>query len=908
MTERRFIEEHFPVKEVGEYAVREKNATHGHLATMHPWWARLPLAVSRSIIYASLIPAVTDEKDIKSQKDVIADLAQWKSHLNEELISRARKHILEYNKTAPKILDPFSGGGSMPLEALRLGCETYASDYNPVANLIIRATIEYPFELKFHTRRQEMESQADPTLITIIKKYSRWVLAEAKKDLECFFPDDKDGEIYAYLWSRAIPCQNPRCGATIPLIRQFWLANKDNRKISLFPIVKEKNVRFKIIDDEKIPTDFDPKNGTILGGKATCLVCKYRMNGNKIKELFAEGKNSEIMNAVIVRSDKSRKLYRVASKNDLKIFEKTKSVLQKKQANFLKKYGIDPIPDEETPEGKGKGAERAFSVRLYGMNTYGELFNERQKLVLVTFADKILKVSDKIIKEYPDQSKHIMLYLAIIFDRLVTKNSNLSRYNVMRETIEQVFSRQALQMIWDYPELNPFTRVGWENMEKWVVLVLEHLARMDAKPAIVRHTSATDLPFSDEFFDAVFTDPPYYDNVPYSYLSDFFYVWMKRTIGKQFPDLFSTPLTPKSKEIVAYSNGPDGYEGGKKFFETMLKKSFQEIYRVLKPDGIVVIVYAHKSTEGWETLINSILESGLVVTAAWPIHTQMKSRLRSRKSASLLSAIYMVCRKWKKEPIRSYRTVKNDLKSYLDKKLEQLWNEDIRGADFFIASIGSAIEVYGKYEKVLNDKDKKIEVSALLNDTRTIVTNYAIDKAIQGEFSDKISQMTRFYILWRWAHGEAKVPFDDALKLAQGVGIDIDHEWTKNNGFIRKEQEYVRVLGPDERNLEKPEDFTELIDILHHSLNLWRNQKSEDVDEYLKQKGYKGNDVLERVAQAISESLKDTASLEKDWIDGLLTGFRSGSRRPKSHVNPHDAKKSREQHADITPPDQTKLF
>lgn len=907
MTERRFIEEHFPVRDVGEYAVKEKSATHGHLATMHPWWARLPLAVSRSTIYASLIPTMTDKEEIKSQKEMIVELSQWKNHLNEDLIVRARKHILKHNKTAPKVLDPFSGGGSMPLEALRLGCETYASDYNPVANLIIRAAIKYPFEMKFHAKKKELKSQEEPTLITIVKKYSQWVLAEAKKDLECFFPNDKDGEIYGYLWSRNIPCQYPLCGATIPLIRQFWLANKDNRKISLFPIVKGKNIRFKIVGDgkEKIPADFNPKKGTVLGGKATCLVCKNRIDASKTRELFAHKKNTENMNVIIIKAKgKSGKIYKIPTTNNFNIFKKASEQLGKKQKLFQKKYGINPIPEENLPPIGTIG----FRVQRYGMNTWGELFNDRQKLVQITFADKILKVSDKIAKEYPDQSKQIILYLGIIFDRLVTKNSNLSRYDVTGEKIQHVFSLHAMPMIWDYPELNPFTSVGWENMEKWVILVLEHLARIDAKPAIVRHASATDLPFSDEFFDAVFTDPPYYDNIAYSHLSDFFYVWMKRTIGRQFPELFSTPLTPKSKEIVAYSNGPDGYEGGKKFFERMLKKSFQEIHRVLKPDGIVVIVYAHKSTEGWETLINSILKSGLVVTAAWPIHTQMKTRLHARGSASLLSAIYMVCRKWKKEPIRSYRTVKNNLKSYLDKKLDQLWDENIRGADFFIASIGSAIEVYGKYERILNDKDKEIGVRTLLDDTRAIVTNYAIDKAIQGKFSDKISQMTRFYILWRWAHGEARVPFDDALKLAQGVGINIEQEWTKDDGFIKKEQEYVRVLGPDERNLKNLEDSNELIDILHYSLDLWRNQRSEDIDEFLTRKGYKGNDVLERVAQAISESLKDIGSPEKDWIDGLLTGFRSGSRLPKGDANPHDGKKSRERHADITHPDQTKLF
>lgn len=905
MTDRRFIEEHFPVKEVGEFAVREKSTVHGHLATMHPWWARLPLAVSRSVIYASLIPSIENDEEIKSQKNIIAELSEWKNPLNDELITSAKNHIMDVNKSIPKVLDPFSGGGSMPLEALRLGCETHASDYNPVANLVVRAAIEYPFRLKF-TKENKLKSKINLTLPEIVKNWSQWIFFEAKKDLQHFFNNNGTGEIFAYLWSKTIPCQNPRCGAIIPMIRQFYLVNKPNRQIILFPKIKNKKLIFKIIDSKinDLPPDFDPNDGTILGGKATCLVCKHRIDGKKIKELFNQGKNAQSLNAIIIKSSKSGKTYRISSNKDIDLFKQTNKELKKRIKLFKDEHGINPIPDENLPPHGTLG----FRVQTYGMKTWGELFNDRQKLVLLIFTDKILKATNLIKNEYPTHYKQIISYLGIIFDRLVTKNSNLSAFNVKNEGIAQVFSRPALPMIWDYAEMNPLSGIGWENTEKWVIQALEHIIGIEAKPGTVYHMSATDLQFPDQFFDAVFTDPPYYDNVPYSHLSDFFYVWMKRTIGKEFPELFSTPLTPKSKEIVAYSNGPDGNEGGKIFFETMLKNSFQEIHRILKPDGIVVIVYAHKSTEGWETLINSILDSGLVVTAAWPIHTQRKARLRSRKSAALLSAIYVICRKWKKEPITSYRTVKNDLNIYLDKKLDQLWNENIRGADFFISAIGSAIEVYGKYEQILNDKDEKIDVRILLTETRTIVTNYAINKVTHGEFSDKISPLTRFYILWRWAYGEAMVPFDDALKMAQSVGIDIDQEWNKNNGFIKKIKEYVRVIGPDERNLENLEDSVELIDVLHYSLDLWKKQRSDDVDEFLNQKGFKGNDALERVAQAISESLKGNGGIEKDWIDGLLTGFRSGTRRPKRSRNTHNLKKLRHTEADLDDPDQAKLF
>ena len=232
----------------------------------------------------------------------------------------------------------------------------------------------------------------------------------------------------------------------------------------------------------------------------------------------------------------------------------------------------------------------------------------------------------------------------------------------------------------------------------------------------------------------------------------------------------------------------------------------------------------------------------------------------------------MVGRKLEREPIGFYKEVKKEMKNYLSKKLDLLWNEGIAGADFFISAIGTAIEVFGKYEKVIDDSDNIIETKKLLNDVRKIVTDYAINKVIKGEFSDKISQMTRFYILWRWAYGEAKVPFNDALKMAQSVGIDIEHEW--NKGFIVKDKEIIRVLGPEQRTLHDLKESHDLIDILHNTLLLWKKENRVIVDKFLEEKGYKNSEVLKRVAQAISESLP-IESTEKKWLDGFLTGFNA---------------------------------
>jgi adenine-specific DNA methylase len=385
----------------------------------------------------------------------------------------------------------------------------------------------------------------------------------------------------------------------------------------------------------------------------------------------------------------------------------------------------------------------------------------------------------------------------------------------------------------------------------------------------VFQSSATSLPYPDNYFDAVFTDPPYYDNINYAELSDFFYVWLKRTIGDLYPELFSTPLVPKTKEIVSNPIRQDGQENAKAFFEENLKKSFQEICRVLKTNGIATIVYAHKSTGGWEKLINSLLDSGLVITASWPIHTEMKSRLEARETAALASSIYFVARKIERKEIGWYNGVKEEIKKHIHKKLERLWQEGISGADYFIAAIGSSIEIFGKYEKVMDYEGNVIRADKLLDFVREIVTDYAVRQILHNGIAGELSPLTRFYLLWRWTYQEAKVHFDDARKLAQSTGIDFAKEW--NKGYIKKDKEFINVLGPQERDLRELEESNELVDVLHHALIMWKEGKREDMKGALAESGWGNKDAFYRVAQAISETLP-LESKEKKLIDGFLSG------------------------------------
>jgi len=884
---KRFIEETFPVKKVSIESAREKNIRHGHISTLHIWWARRPLASSRATNYASLIPPSDNIDEWNRKRQFIINFSKWENSNNQQMIKQAREDILKANGgEPPKVLDPFAGGGAIPLEALRLGCEVYANDYNPVATLILKCTLEYPqkygipgeVEKEFEEfgKKYKGRIKVKNKLLEDVKKWGNWVLKEAKKEIGKFYPEESDGSIpVGYYWMRTIPCQNPSCNGEIPLMRQFWLAKKDKKKIALFPYIENKEVKFKIVGDgyEKMPQNFNPANGTVSRAVVTCPACGGVIDAKVTRKLFQEKKAGQRMIAVVLHNPERRgKFYRIATEEDMEVFKKAEQYLKGKRDELMLKWGMDPVPDETI----SPNSVKPRTMWLYGMNTWGNLFNSRQKLALITFVERVRKSYEKMLEQgYEEEyAKAVVSYLGLALDRLTTRNSNICVWHSGSEQTEKVFALQALPMKWSYPESNPFADknvTGFLGNVDSILSVLENICKIsDSLTANVFQSSATSLPYPDNFFDAVFTDPPYYDNVNYAELSDFFYVWLKRTIGNLYPELFSTPLVPKSNEIVANPIRQGGKGKAKEFFEDNLKKSFHEIYRILKPNGIVTIVYAHKSTEGWETLINSLLDSGLIMSGAWPLNTEMSARLNARETASLSSSIYIVARKIKRQPTGFYNEVKEELKKNMDAKLQRLWEEGIGGADFFIAAIGSAIEVFGKYEKVMDYEGNVVRADGLLLDVRKIATDYAVHQILHNGFSGEISDLTRFYVLYRWNYGTLKVQFDEARKLAASLSIDLAKEWNRK-GFIKKEREFIKVLGAQERKIEDLKNPSELIDVLHKTLLLWEKSKRDEMTNLLKESGYGKKEAFYRVAQAISETLS-IESKEKKLLDGFLAG------------------------------------
>ncbi|HRU01505.1 MAG TPA: hypothetical protein P5239_07360, partial [Victivallales bacterium] len=701
-----------------------------------------------------------------------------------------------------------------------------------------------------------------------------------------FYETEKEEIPVGYYWMRTIPCQNPSCGVQIPLTANWWLAKKDKKKIALHLVTKGTGypVEFEIVaqnnpDYKPWPEGFDPENGTVSRANVRCPACGAVIDDKTTRKLFQNGKAGERMVAVVFTiKNKEGKHYRLATETDRVVFEKAKRALQKKTEELREKWGIEPVPDEDMDQND----PTTLAGRGYGIKKWGELFNPRQLLSLLTFCDAVRRAYEEMVKvwstsevekqkQLQEFAKAVSVYLGIGINRIADRNSYLSVWNNIAENQEHTFGRQALPMVWDFAETNVIFGVqGWKKQYSYTVNSLKEIKIPNCQSPTVTNTSATHLPYPDNYFDAVLTDPPYYDNVSYAALSDFFYVWLKRSIGNLFPELFLTPLTPKTGEIIANVPLHKDPLKAKKFFEEQLALSFKEMYRILKPNGIAVIVYAHKSTAGWETVINALLDSGLVVNASWPVNTEMQARLNAKETASLASSIYIVARKIERKPTGFYNEVKEELKQYLNQKLDRLWAEGIGGADFFIAAIGAGIEVFGKYEKVMDYSGNIIRANSMLEDIRKIATDYAVHKILHNGFAGEINELTRFYVLYRWEYGEARVPFDEARKLATSCGIDLTEYWNKKS-FIKKEKEFVHVLGPQERKFEELEESNELIDVLHHVLRLWEKSESDKYIERLQLSGFGKSEAFYRVAQAISECLL-IENKEKKLLDGFLAG------------------------------------
>lgn len=911
------IEKSLPLKEISEEAAREKSIRHGNISTLHIWWARRPLAACRAAVLGSLLHN-PDELISESLQKFIAKICTWEAVNDAALVQKAQRLILEQNGKTPRLLDCFAGGGSIPLESLRAGCETYALELNPVAVLIELCTLVFPQKYgrtsEVHSTQTNMRgkqlTKIENQLTYDVRRWASWVYEEAQKEIGNYYPGHGNRVPLAYLWARTIPCPNPDCRATIPLIKQLWLANKPKRKIALkmLPDYRNKAVKFEIIEANK-KIDFDPKQGTIRLGSVRCPVCNQGTYDKFEIKKAAKVNGLGLQPLVVVRSNEGQgRVYEPFSKIDMDAFLAASSAVEKLTGSKLDEK-LTLIPDEPI----STDYDWVIKPPMFGLTRWGDLFNPRQALSLSTFAVKVRSVYPLILAECKDKeyARVVTTYLALGVDRLVDKNATACLWNSPGEKLEHVFGRQAIPMSWDYGELNPFSgQMGdWTSAIEWICGAIEHCSSIEKEAKVVQG-SATRLPFPDGYFDAIITDPPYYDAVPYSDLSDFFYVWLKRTVGYLYPDLFGTLLAPKADELVEQSGKVASAPRRKKdqqFYQTGMTKALSEVWRVLGDKGICVIAFAHKTTIAWEKLIKAILDSSLTVTASWPLHTEMSARLRARGSAALASSVWLVCRKRALESrVASWKKVQVELDGRVKEKLDEFLTQNIKGADALLSAIGPALEVYGRYERVEKVTGDAVTVQEFLDKVREVVAHHALTMVLSEQELGKLDSETAFYVLWKWtfepgsqprtgeeAHdsvesdtrtpskgrnhngGKVMVPFDDALKLARSVGAEPDI-LIKTRKLLEQEKENVYLMGPEDRKKihglgEVDRDGTPpaIIDMIHRAVNLWADQQYNKLDEYLKTSGATTNDTFRKVSQALS-NLLPLQSREKQLLDGLL--------------------------------------
>lgn len=910
---KRYIEYDLPLQDISHYSAKERivgSMTYGHPSMLHIWWARKPLAASRALLFASLVYLPENQKEIKRISDLIQKLLlpEVTRHKNERIIDEAITLIKKQWDHVPKVFDPFAGGGSIPLEAIRLGCDVYSSDYNPVAVLIEKATLEWttkfgiPMEIEDNKQTTLKGSKEKVNLLAyLVEKWANNILKQLEDEVGEFYPEDSDGhKPFGYLWASMISCTNPKCNTRIPIIHQFWLKEDQDgsKSVAYCPVIDaNKTINFTIKHGKQI--DFNPKEGTVIYGKVRCPVCKQIIKGEEIRSL--ENRLDQRMIIVMRRHPKKRgKTFRLANEKDVEIFSKAKKKLEETIANW--QWLESPLPSEliATPTRKAiRDTDDMYFVHLnpvlYNVNEFQDLFNPRQKLLMITTLDKIKRnhqhikedcrrivLENKLMVNAEELAKAVMGYLAILLDRLADFSSSLCIWHTRTNLITHTFGMQNLRMMWSYVEGNPLSGStgSYKAQLDMILRVIEANSLLNKKVPNVFRSSATSLPFPENYFDVVFTDPPYYDNIPYSDLSDYFYVWMKRSIGDLFPDLFTNPLCPREEECIQNDSLLRRHTNftkdelkqfgikDKDYFQTTITKCMTELYRILKNEGIAIIVYAHKTTEGWEVMLNSLIDSGFVITASWPVHTEMKERLKARACAALASSIYMVCRKKEREKNGFWSEIKTGIRKKVEKKLEQFWNEGIVGGDFFVSAIGPGMEVFSRYKRVETYSGEEVSPSELLNYIRSVVIEFVVNRLLKDASPTRIDKESQFYLAYRWTYLNNRVEFDDARKLAAAMGIDLEKLWT-GDSFVKKITKYVQVLGPKERGEIK--QIRNMVDVMHKAALLWEKGETEELKELLTKTGYGQSGAFWQFCQAIAESLL-SGNKEKQLLEGFVVG------------------------------------
>lgn len=968
---KRLIEVDLPIKKISEHARREKSIRHGHISTLHIWWARRPLAACRAVLCAALWPdpadplcppafvaAAREEMDAfynaldrtnrncadplvlrAALLDFIADFANWDNATEERYLSVARRltesaHVALGGEpgTRPLVVDPFAGGGAIPLEALRVGADAFASDLNPVAVLLNKVVLEY-----IPKYGQDLADE--------VRKWGEWVKAEAEKELAEFYPKDPDGATpIAYLWARTITCEGPGCGAEVPLIRSMWLAKKKGRSVALrmVPDPEAHRVDFEIREN---PDPKEVQDGTVKRGSATCPVCGYTTPVKSVrKQLKARrggAADARLFCVVTTRPGQQGRFYRLPTERDFEAVRKAAEELERRKAAWDGDLSL--VPDEPTPMGGGSGAGRAFSQRNYGMDVWGDLFTPRQALALTTLA-KYIRDSGRRANENCNNSisDAVQTMLGFVLNKQIDLSNSLTAWKPDAQCPVHLFGRQAIPIVWDFAEANLLSNSSgsWYSMfERTAYSITQNVYNQDW----IGHSdscSATNQILPDDSAHCFFTDPPYYDAIPYADLSDFFYVWLKRTLPPATVRMFRDDHAPKDEEcIVDEVKGKD-----REYFERTMQQAMAEGRRILAPNGIGTVVFANKSTTGWEAQLQAMVSAGWIITGSWPIDTELANRLRGMDSAALASSVHLVCRprenpdgSLRTDDVGDWRGVLAELTPRIREWMTRLQAENVVGADAIFACLGPALEIYSRHARVEKVNGEVVTLHDYLEHVWATISREALSTIFEGADTEGFGPDARLTAMWLWtlsaagdsaADGDGNdsddddeeggkksgklsgfaLEYDTARKIAQGLGARLEEmpglvEVKGSTACLlpvrnraaslfgrydlaaapkgKKEKqmtlgdvidgEYTARAVDDERPLTLT--GATVLDTIHQSMLLFGAGKSDALKRFLLEDVRK-DPQFATLAQALS-ALYPPGSEEKRWVDGVLARKKS---------------------------------
>ena len=854
LDDRRLIEDYLPLDALNAIASKEKKHPRRYVELVHYWPARRPITACRAAVYATLVRAPRDAGERDKAAAFVARLASYAP--DPQTVSEATVRIKElYGGRPPKVLDLFAGGGAIPLEAARLGCESHGIEYNPVAHLIELCTLVHPqtfgsslasefqrwSEVILHRMREEVGDLYVPIQVPRTEEVAR------QDQIFATDASGTHGDPVSYIWVRTVPCRRPGCAAPVPLVRQSWLRKKSGA-IAAVPRVADGTRLCWDIVSGSTAREVSQHTGQTGSGQAVCVACNTPAPADHVKEMAVAGRMGESLAAVVAAvpsntphgKKRNRKVYLPPD-----VIGRTQShEIERRLAKLLADSGLADL--HESLQGKLRD-----QLPAYGFDTYGELFTRRQLLVLFSLTKHIRLAHREMLDQgfAGDRARALTTFFAMAFGRFVNSFTKFCRWQAQdQKTIGAIGDRQALKMVNDFSEICPFAQTAGALPLAFgnEAFCIRELAKL-AAPTVVARGNAERLFYDDETFDAVITDPPYYSSIYYADLSAFFYVWLKRIIGDLYPEHFALPTPPKRREAVAQPSEHGGDpEKAKEHYERLMRNSLAEARRVLKPGAPLVCVYAHRTTEGWATLIRALVGAQMTVTEAWPVQTEARGRTNAMDAAVLSDSIFFVARRREQAATGQYEThVEPLLHDIARERVKTLWNDGkgVGGADLLMAAVGAGLRAYTQFARVDYANGEPVSAERYLRDVEGVVLDVMLDEifGLRGAAVAAVDPITRFYILWRFTYHEAAIEAGDVYVFCYPQGIEIDGpEGLAGDPpmLVEKARSKFRVRNFEERGRDEALGLAAngkpapLVDVLHRLLYLLAERPAA-VREYL---------------------------------------------------------------------------